>query len=176
MRYDLGNSTQQAGSCDYICVSINLSSRRKVACTLWGNTDLPNCYGKKGVKLRMTWLWVQEAETPRLKRIIVLLHKIGESLHAAQTSDHPNNTAGAKLVTSFLTKLANSVRPASLAAGKALGPIAADPTPDRHQADSVMSEAGGEEEEEVKLCSALQAFLSSCSALCTMQGSLAARK
>lgn len=93
---------------------------------------------------------MQEAETPRLKRIIVLLHKIGESLHAAQTHDHPKNTAGAKLVTSFLTKLAISVRPAS-PPGNNVEPAAPHQSPDSLPADSAMSEPGGEEEEEVRL-------------------------
>ena len=141
-----------------VCARIELSSLSKIACTFCSKTGLPHCHGQKGLHLLRGRLLVQEADTPRLKRIIVLLHKIGESLHAAQAFDHPNNTAGAKLVTAFLTKLANSVRPASLPAERSLAPAAAAPSPppDSHQVDAVMSEPGGEEEEEVKLCSALQ--------------------
>ena len=95
---------------------------------------------------------VQEALIPRLKRVIVLLHKIGEGLHAAQATDHSKNSAGSKLIASFLAKLATSMQPSSDPAAVTHSPGAAD---------TVMAEPAEDEEEEVRLAvhpSSLQSF------------------
>ena len=74
-----------------------------------------------------------------MKRVIVLLHKIGEGLHAAQASDHPKNATGGRLVSSFLTKLANSLQPAAAQEPPEAVPEARE--------DADMEEALNEEEE-----------------------------
>lgn len=77
---------------------------------------------------------------PRLKRVVVLLHKIGEGLHSAQGSDHPGNTVGSKLISSFLNKLATNLQPGAERSG--------GPATDKI-VDTVMAEAPEEETEEV---------------------------
>lgn len=91
-------------------------------------------------------VWVQDAVLPRLKRVIVLLHKIGDCLHAAQSFDHPSNIVGSKLIASFLSKLAISLQPGNQPA-EAPQPTSLDAE------DAVMADAAEEEVEEVGLLS-----------------------
>jgi hypothetical protein len=111
--------------------------------------------------------YTQGAAVPRLKRVVLLLHKIGEGLHTAKSSDHPNNLAGAKHIASFTSKLSASlqsmgtgleIRPAEAGAGVARqGPPSPAPEQDAEMAGSEDEGMGldagargiGEDEEEV---------------------------